>query len=115
MPKITEQLMQPFTAEQVKIILEATAKYPNKQNDVGLRALVLPLRHSGLPLGDAVTLSRDRIENDTLILRTEKTGTLVLCRCRLRSWARSPHAPDATHSGQVTEKENQQSRTGNES
>lgn len=56
--------MEPFTAEQVKIILEATAKYPNKQNAVGLRALVLLLRHSGLRLGDAVTLSLERIEND---------------------------------------------------
>jgi hypothetical protein len=32
---------------------------------------------SGLRLGDAVTISRDRVENGTLILRTEKTGTLV--------------------------------------
>jgi integrase/recombinase XerD len=46
-------------------------------NAIRLRALVLLLRYSGLRLGDAVTISRDRIENGTLILRTEKTGTLV--------------------------------------
>lgn len=40
-------------------------------------ALILLLRYSGLRLGDTVTVSRDRIENGTLVLRTEKTETLV--------------------------------------
>lgn len=77
MPKSTEAPVEPFTAEEIDRILAAIPSYPDKANAIRLRALVLLLRHSGLRLGDAVTISRDRIENGTLILRTEKTGTLV--------------------------------------
>lgn len=44
-----------------------------------LRALVLLLRYSGLRIGDAVTLSRDRIVGSKLFLYTAKTGTPVYC------------------------------------
>jgi integrase len=77
MPKNTEPPVEPFTDEEVEQILAAIEKYPDKQNAIRLRALILLLRYSGLCLGDAVTISRDRIKNGTLILRTEKTGTLV--------------------------------------
>jgi integrase len=77
MPKNTEPPVEPFTPEEVEKILAAIEHYPDKQNAIRLRALILLLRYSGLRLGDAVTVSRDRIENGTLILRTEKTGTRV--------------------------------------
>jgi len=44
-----------------------------------MRALVLLLRHSGLRIGDAVTLSRERIDGDKLFLYTSKAGTPVYC------------------------------------
>ena len=77
MPRNTEPPVEPLTDEEIEQILAAIEKYPDKQNAIRLRALILLLRYSGLRLGDAVTISRDRIENGTLILRTEKTGTLV--------------------------------------
>lgn len=77
MPKNTEAPVEPFTTEEVDKILAAIPKYPDKANAVRLHALILLLRHSGLRLGDAATIARDRIENGALILRTEKTNTLV--------------------------------------
>lgn len=77
MPKNTESPVEPFTPEEVENILAAIEHHPDNQNAIRLRALILLLRHTGLRLGDAVTISRDRIENGTLILRTEKAGTLV--------------------------------------
>jgi integrase len=44
-----------------------------------LRALVILLRCSGLRIGDAVSLSRDRIADGKLFLYTAKTGTPVYC------------------------------------
>lgn len=38
---------------------------------------MLLLRHSGLRIGDGVTLERNRISGDKLFLRTAKTGTPV--------------------------------------
>jgi integrase len=51
----------PLTREEVTTILAACDDYPDKRNAVRLRALVLLLRYSGLRIGDAVTLPRDRI------------------------------------------------------
>ena len=39
--------------------------------------MVLLLRYSGLRIGDAVTLTRDKIKDGKLFLRTAKTGTPV--------------------------------------
>jgi len=44
-----------------------------------MRALVLLLRYSGLRIGDAVTLSSERIDTDKLFLYTSKAGTPVYC------------------------------------
>jgi integrase/recombinase XerD len=77
MPKNEEPPVEPFTKEQVTAILAAIPKYPDKHNAVRLRALVLLLRYSGLRLGDAVTLDRNRVEDGRLFLRTAKTGTRV--------------------------------------
>jgi len=42
-----------------------------------VKGLVLLLRYSGLRIRDAVSLSRERIAEDKLLLRTMKTGTIV--------------------------------------
>jgi integrase/recombinase XerD len=76
-PKIDDPPTLPFTKDELDRTLAACDSYPNKKNRVRLRALVLLLRHSGLRITDAVTLKKQQIENDVLILRTAKTGTIV--------------------------------------
>jgi integrase/recombinase XerD len=78
-PKITEPPTAPFTREEVASILNACDIYPDKANAVRLRALVFLLRYSGLRIRDAITLSRNRIQDDKLFLYTAKTGTAVYC------------------------------------
>jgi len=78
-PRITEPPTAPFTREEFVTILDACNSYPDQQNAVRLRALVLLLRYSGLRIRDAVTLSRNRIQCDKLFLYTAKTGTAVYC------------------------------------
>ena len=64
-------------------ILAGIAKYrdefPNrgKENAMRLRALVLLLRYTGMRIGDAVSLTSDRIKLNRLFLYTAKTGTPV--------------------------------------
>jgi integrase/recombinase XerD len=85
-PKVTQRPTMPFTPEQMTEILSACEKYGNRcrggkyrgpENVRRIRAFVLLLRHSGLRIGDAVTLERSRITADNLFLYTAKTGTPV--------------------------------------
>ena len=78
-PKVTDPPTSPFTRDQVKSILDACHDYSDKANAIRLRALVLLLRYSGLRIRDAVTLSRNRIQDGKLFLYTAKTGTAVYC------------------------------------
>ncbi|MCI0722758.1 MAG: tyrosine-type recombinase/integrase [Acidobacteria bacterium] len=84
-PRIQHKPKEPFTREEWLRILSAVDGYRAKHNKASrehvlrLRALVLLLRYSGLRIGDAVTLSRHRIDGDRLLLRTAKTGTPVCC------------------------------------
>jgi integrase/recombinase XerD len=78
-PKIESIPTLPLSAEEEKKVLKACDSYPNPENRVRLRALVLLLRHSGLRIGDACTLSNDRIDGDKLELYTAKTGVKVRC------------------------------------
>jgi site-specific recombinase XerC len=78
-PKVTEPPTLPLNRDDVAAILAGCQDYPDKLNRVRLKALVLLLRFSGLRIRDAVTLSRDRISEDKLFLRTMKTGTVVWC------------------------------------
>ncbi len=88
-PRTSEPPTAPFTPDELTRIMAALDSYPDKLNRVRLRALVLLLRHSGLRLGDAVTLAKDRIEiirdsrgsisEGKLFLYTAKTGTPVYC------------------------------------
>jgi integrase/recombinase XerD len=76
-PQVEQSPVMPYTEEQMTAILKAVEKYPDKANAVRLRALVLLLRYSGLRIMDAAMLSRDRIRDGRLMLRTAKTGTVV--------------------------------------
>jgi integrase/recombinase XerD len=76
---ITSGPTLPFSRAEVDKILTACEKYPDKENAVRLRALVLLLRYSGLRLGDGVTLERTRIEKDRLRLYTAKTNVHIYC------------------------------------
>lgn len=87
-PKVRPSPTLPFTPEQMAQVLKACeaygkkcrgGKYRKPENARRIRALVLLLRHSGLRIGDAVTLERSRITGDKLFLYTAKTGTPVYC------------------------------------
>jgi integrase/recombinase XerD len=78
-PKITQTQTLPYTQEEMVRIMAALNQYsdPGSRNGRKMRALVLVLRYSGLRIGDAVTLSRDRISGDKLFLYTAKAETPV--------------------------------------
>jgi len=84
-PKITVRPTMPFTYDEMIKILAGTESYaskmPNnaKRNARRLRSLILLLRYSGMRIGDAVGLSRERLEGNHLLLYTAKTGTPVYC------------------------------------
>lgn len=77
--KTIDKQIVPITKEEFAKILTACDTYPDKQNRVRLRALVLVLRYSGLRIRDVVTLRKDHIRGGRLYLRTAKTGTDVFC------------------------------------
>lgn len=79
-PKIEDVQVMPFTDDEMKKILKACDEHPSGRGEnraVQMRALVLLMRHTGLRIGDACTLERDRIHHGLLTLRTEKGGTDV--------------------------------------
>jgi len=81
LPKIAARPTMPFTSEEMVGILAALDGYGQEgsRNRRRMKALVLLLRHSGLRIGDAVTLSKERIAGDKLFLYTSKAGTPVYC------------------------------------
>ena len=76
-PKVGDPPVLPFSDDEMKKILAACDSHPQPHRAVQLRALVLLMRHSGLRIGDACTLNRDRIQHDVLELYTAKSGTKV--------------------------------------
>ena len=81
-PKVDDPPTLPFTREELERVASACDIYPheghpNKHYGLRLKALVLLLRYSGLRITDAVTLSKNQIEDGILKLRTAKTGTDV--------------------------------------
>jgi integrase len=71
--------MLPFTREEViktLAALEAYGKSAGVKNAQRLRAFVLVLRYSGIRIGDAVQLSKDRVQGNRLFLYTQKTGVV---------------------------------------
>jgi integrase/recombinase XerD len=78
-PKVHSLPTLPFTRGEVQQVIDACEKYPDKKNAVRLLALVLLLRWSGIRLGDAVTLPRERMEGERLRLHTAKTNVHIHC------------------------------------
>jgi len=80
-PKVTAHPTMPFSRAEMVQILAAADDYgrPGSLNRRRMKALVLLLRYSGLRIGDAVTLSSERIDRDKLFLYTSKAGTPVYC------------------------------------
>jgi len=82
-PRVTLCPTLPYTREEMLRILAALAKYRDefssrgKESALRLRALVLLLRYSGVRIGDAISLTSDRIKGNQLFLYTAKTGTPV--------------------------------------
>jgi site-specific recombinase XerD len=76
-PKVDDPPVLPFSDDEMKKILQACDTHSQPERAVQLRALVLLMRHSGLRIGDACTLSRERIQNGVLELYTAKSGTKV--------------------------------------
>lgn len=82
-PKVALCPTFPFSREEVIRILSAVDKYKakfpgwSKENALRLRGLVLLLRYGGMRIGDAVSLTSDRIQGNRLFLYTQKTGIPV--------------------------------------
>jgi integrase/recombinase XerD len=82
-PKITLCPTMPFSREEMVRILAAIDDYRDEvqergsQNGLRLRGLVLLLRYSGMRIGDAASLTAERIEGNKLFLYTQKTGVAV--------------------------------------
>jgi integrase/recombinase XerD len=70
-----------------------TVQAQGRANASRLRALILLLRYSGLRIGDAVSLSCDRLKGSRLFLYTQKTSVavnLILRPVALRALADTP-------------------------
>jgi integrase/recombinase XerD len=83
-PKVTDPPTLPFSKTEIDRILWACDLYPDagryrKGTPARLKALALLMRHTGLRIGDAVTLRTDRITENRLFLYTQKTGVPVCC------------------------------------
>ena len=82
-PKVTLCPTLPFTHQEMTRILAAIDKYKDEfpgrgsENAMRMKALILLLRYGGMRIGDTVSLSADRIEENRLLLYTQKTGVPV--------------------------------------
>jgi site-specific recombinase XerD len=82
-PKVQLRPTLPFIHKEMVSILTAIEAYAAKTAHNGrinarrMRSLVLLLRYSGMRIGDAVSLTSDRINGNRLFLYTAKTGTPV--------------------------------------
>ncbi len=74
-PKVEDTPTLPLSDDDVQKLLTACRRY--RGNGRRLRAMVLLLRYSGLRISDAVSLRRDRIQGDKILLYQQKTGTPV--------------------------------------
>ena len=81
-PQVSQRPTLPFTKDEMEKIMWAVDLYPTagihgKKTPLRAKALVLLLRYSGMRIGDAATLNREKIENGKLLLYTAKTNTPV--------------------------------------
>jgi integrase len=82
-PKVDIRPTEPFNDEEFEKILWVCELFSTNgryraQNRTRVRALILLLRFSGMRIGDAITLTKDKIREKTLFLYTAKTGTPVM-------------------------------------
>ena len=75
--RVAQKPTLPFSAEEIQALLDACEEF--RGNGARMRAMILLLRHSGLRIGDAVALTRDRVTDGKLFLYSAKTGTPVRC------------------------------------
>jgi site-specific recombinase XerD len=84
-PQVSSPPTLPFSCDDmIRLLASATkniekAKPEAKNNALRLRALILLLRYSGLRIGDAVSLSVERLAQGKVRVCTQKTGTHVHC------------------------------------
>ncbi len=82
-PKAPHRPTLPFSQPEMEKILAALGPYEEQTAQRGrgnarrLRLLVLLLRYTGMRIGDVVKLTTERINNNKLLLYTQKTGTPV--------------------------------------
>lgn len=78
-PKIKQKPTLPFSDEDMEKILWACEVYPDRPRGrrEQMKAFVLLLRHSGLRIGDAISLTADKVRDGKLLLYTAKSGTPV--------------------------------------
>jgi integrase/recombinase XerD len=81
-PKIQMAPTLPFTEEEERRILLACDQYRThnrhgKRSPERLRSFVLALRYTGLRIGDVATLETKRLEGNSILLYTHKTGVPV--------------------------------------
>jgi len=77
LPRVDRAQVRPFTPDEVQKLLGACEKF--RGDGRRLRAMILLLRNTGLRVGDAVMLTRDRVRGGKLFLYTSKTETPVRC------------------------------------
>lgn len=84
-PKPRHRPTLPFTQDEMTIVLDAISRYPDKSGKTGranaarIRAFVLLLRYTGLRIGDATSLSIEKLTGNKIFLYTHKTGQPVYC------------------------------------
>ena len=86
-PKINQPPTMPYTRDEFNRVLAAcdqypSAKHPNAHWGSRLKALVLLLRHSGLRITDAVTLTKRQLKDGILIIEPQKQERTFESRCR---------------------------------
>ena len=77
LPRVDRTQVKPFSPLEIEKLLKACTRF--RGDGDRLRAMIVLLRHSGLRISDAVSLTRDRVNNGKLFLYTSKTGTPVWC------------------------------------
>jgi integrase/recombinase XerD len=79
-PEPDPTIKEPYTKAELDRIFDALHLYPDghgytgSNNAIRLEAMTLLLRYSGLSIGDAVALRRDRLQGNLLMTYRRKTG-----------------------------------------
>jgi integrase len=85
-PKIEEGEVKPYTPKELEAIMVAVEEYPNwgihKSNTrARVRAFILILRWSGIRIGDAIQLSREKVSAGKLTCARKRMASASQFRC----------------------------------